>query len=150
MSTEPVYELITLADIGLIQPLWEKLRIIHLEDSVYFREFFERFTFGMRTAKFAGLGADRLRVEIVKTGGAIVGYCVATAEGAMGEIDSIYIEESHRGKGIGETLVMNALGWLESRGASRVTAAVAYGHESVLPFYRKFNFHPRLTVLERK
>lgn len=111
MQREPVYERISVSDIGLIKPLWEKLRIIHLHDSVYFKEFYERFTFETRTEKFAGLGDDRLRVEIVKAGGAVIGYCVSTAEGAAGEIDSIYIEESHRGGGIGETLVKNALDW---------------------------------------
>lgn len=150
MHSEPVYERISFGDIGLIQPLWEKLRIIHHHDSVYFREFYERFTFETRTGKFAGLGDDRLRVEIVKSGGIIIGYCVATVEGVAGEIDSIYIEESHRGAGIGEKLVNNALDWFRERSVSRITAAVANGHESVFPFYRKFNFYPRLTVLERK
>ncbi len=150
MNAELSFHLITIADIGLIKPLWEKLRIIHRDDSVHFRDFYELFTFETRTEKFARIDPTCLRVEIAKDGAVVIGYCVSTIEGSAGEIDSICIEDAYRGKRIGERLVRNALAWFTARGATRVTASVAYGHESVWPFYRKYGFFPRLTVLERK
>ena len=148
MNNELSFHLISFGDIYLIQPLWEKLRILHRDDSVHFRDFYERFTFETRIEKFARLDPAGLHIEIAKEGATVIGYCVSSMEGDAGEIDSICIEDDYRGKGIGGRLARNALEWFAVRGATRVTASVAYGHESVWPFYRKHGFFPRLTVLE--
>ncbi|HPA71828.1 MAG TPA: GNAT family N-acetyltransferase [Spirochaetota bacterium] len=150
MNNELSFHLISFGDIYLIQPLWEKLRILHRDDSVHFKDFYERFTFETRIEKFARQDSAGLRAEIAKDSAAVIGYCVSTMEGDAGEIDSICIEDDYRGKGIGDRLVRNALEWFAVCGATRVTASVAHGHESVWPFYRKYGFFPRLTVLERK
>jgi len=36
------------SEIGLIQPLWEQLNLVHLDKSVYFKSKYERFTFNQR------------------------------------------------------------------------------------------------------
>ena len=67
----------------------------------------------------------------------------------MGELDSIFIEESYRLQGIGMTLISRAIAWLDAYGAIRKRVSVANGNGEALEFYRKFGFYPRMTVLEQ-
>jgi GNAT superfamily N-acetyltransferase len=64
--------------------------------------------------------------------------------------DSIFIDEGHRGNGIGDRLMRDSIAWLRDRECKNIRVAVAHGHESVFPFYRKNGFFPRMTCLEMK
>ncbi|MBN1698877.1 MAG: GNAT family N-acetyltransferase [Spirochaetales bacterium] len=144
-------QIIGIDEIKRIEPLWKELNRLHAGESVYFGGYFRTRTFRDRCEAFYKRKPSELRIEIVSAGGEDVGYCVATAsEDGAGEIDSLFLKEPWRGRGIGARLVSSALAWLDACGAVRKRIMVAYGHESVLPFYRKFGFYPRLTLLERK
>jgi diamine N-acetyltransferase len=96
--------------------------------------------------------AGGLRVELVTLGadGPKVAYCVSTisAEG-VGEIDSIFVEESLRGRGIGAELMRHALAWLDRMQATSKILAVMYENNEALVFYARFGFHPRTVVLQQ-
>ena len=80
----------------------------------------------------------------------IIGYCISTIDkedDKTGEIDSIYIEASYRKCGFGKQLMGNALKWLNEKGAKTQRLLVATGNESVLEYYRRFDFHPLFMVL---
>ncbi|HPQ52447.1 MAG TPA: GNAT family N-acetyltransferase [Spirochaetota bacterium] len=144
------YRRITKNDLHLIKPLWEQLNEIHRRDSVYFKEFYEAFTFEARAKKFRETGDEFLFVHVVQCENRLAGYCAATVSGTMGEIDSIFVEEGHREKGIGGKLLTEALVWMKEHGVSRKFVTVVYGHETAFPFYQKYGFAPRLTFLEMK
>ncbi|MDD5067096.1 MAG: GNAT family N-acetyltransferase [bacterium] len=134
-----------------IKPLWEKLNKVHLRDSRYFREHFRTFTFGKRCESFRETAPEDIRIEVLEDDKGIkLGYCISTIEKKTGEIDSLYIEESCRGRGFGKQLIMHAVEWLKKKGCTQIRVAVAEGHESVFGFYEKMGFYPRLTYLQMK
>jgi GNAT superfamily N-acetyltransferase len=150
-ESEIIYEVIPLKEIKRIEPLWKELNRLHGEESVYFGDYFLSFTFEERCQKFHAYGNTGLRIEVARHKAGDTGYCIASISGEnIGEIDSLFIKEAWRKKGIGARLVSHALAWMDDRGAAKKKVFVAYGHESVLPFYKKFGFYPRLTVLEQK
>jgi ribosomal protein S18 acetylase RimI-like enzyme len=139
-------------DMMTIKPLWLQLNDMHREDSVYFKDYYGDFTFEKRISKFEACDEKSIMIEVVEIDGPVpVGYCIATIGlDGSGEIDSIFIDTGHRGNGIGDTLMRNSIAWLRAHGCARIRVAVAHGHESVFPFYRKFGFFPRMTYLEMK
>ncbi|MBN2656866.1 MAG: GNAT family N-acetyltransferase [Spirochaetales bacterium] len=134
--------------LGIIKPLWEKLNEIHRHDSRHFKDFYSGFTFEERMRSFDELIDGNFHLQIVYAGHEAMGYCISTARGNIGEIDSIYLDEKARGSGLGSLLVENAMLWMRGRKCSRFRVSVADGHESVLEFYGKLGFLPRLSVLE--
>jgi len=138
---------ITVDEINEIKTLWENLNAHHLSRSTYFKEHFSKFTFEKR---LAGLKKrDRLIAYIAEDNGENVGYCIATVDGLDGEIDSLFVKQSHRSKGLGKELMSLALKWLEQQNCETIRVSVAEGNEDALDFYRRFGFAERLIVMQR-
>ncbi|NLE02771.1 MAG: GNAT family N-acetyltransferase [Fibrobacter sp.] len=137
-------------DIHLIKPLWEKLNQIHLNDSTHFKEHYKQFSFDERCNHFSEIHPEDLHIKIVSDNDRVVGYCISSYTKGTGEIDSLFVDESHRNLGLGKALFKNALSWFELKCCKKVTVSVAEGHESVLPFYRQFDFFPRSITLQHK
>lgn len=146
------YRTISREELEIIRPLWVKLNEMHYGDSVYFKDHFASFTFEKRIVKFNACDQDSIMIQVAETAGRqTTGYCIVTVLGDnTGEIDSIFIDEGHRGNGIGDRLMRDSIAWLQSRGCEKIRVSVAHGHESVIPFYRKYGFFPRMTCLEMK
>jgi diamine N-acetyltransferase len=144
------YETLTRDTIGGIRPLWEALNRLHMERSTDFKEHFRTNTFERRIAKFLALPDDRLYIAAASQSDTIVGYVVATvAPDGAGEIDSIFIDNACRNRGVGKALMEQALAWLSARGCDAVSVGVAAGNEEAFGFYRGFGFSPRMTMLVR-
>jgi diamine N-acetyltransferase len=152
MDNNLTYVRVQKQDIQAIRPIWEKLRRHHQDKSVNFKEFYDTFTFEVRTAKLVELPDDNLFVEAAMTSeGEAVGYCISSVSAdGEGELESIYVETEFRNSGIGARLAQNSIEWMKSRGCAKISVAVANGNEEAFPFYEKFGFRQRLTVLERK
>ncbi|MGQ9779461.1 MAG: GNAT family N-acetyltransferase [Bacillota bacterium] len=106
-----------------IEPLWERLRDHHRARAGRFAPWFARQTFARRRDELLRKSADgALFVEVARDleAGVDVGYCVSSldAEG-QGEIDSIFIEETYRRRGLGGRLLRDALNWLAEKGRQR-------------------------------
>jgi GNAT superfamily N-acetyltransferase len=148
------YSATDISEIRLIQPLWEQLNRHHHAGARAFREIYNRWTFGDRVAYFTKVAAaGPFRVDLARDPltDRFVGYCISSVspEG-FGEIESVFVEPAYRSHGIGTTLMNNTLAWLNKHNPGRIRVAVADGNEDAFPFYRKFGFFPRMTVLERK
>ncbi len=139
-------------ELMIIKPLWVMLNDVHYNESEYFKDHYASFTFEKRISKFNACDDDALLIEVAESAGhRPVGYCVTTISGdGSGEIDSIFIDESHRNRKIGDTLMRNSIAWLQKHGCAKIRVAVAHGHESVFHFYQKYGFFPRMTCLEIK
>jgi ribosomal protein S18 acetylase RimI-like enzyme len=149
-----VYTEISEKDLDMISPLWKKLRQHHIDrSSPYFAGQLEKMTFKLRKKillEKAGNGAIYIDLARDKSGNTVTGYCVTTVnDKKVGEIESIYVEEKYRRHGIGDNLMKRALLWLEGHGATRIILGVAAGNEEVFPFYRRYGFYPRATILEQ-
>ncbi len=135
-------------DIFLIRPLWEELNNLHGQVSTHFKDHFESFTFEKRFEQIQN--KDAFVVLAAKEGSSYTGYCIASVENKIGEIDSIYIKPTNRKNKLGETLLSSAELWLKSKNVVKILVSVAEGNESVFHFYNKQGYYQRYTVLEKK
>ncbi|MEM9079138.1 MAG: GNAT family N-acetyltransferase [Verrucomicrobiota bacterium] len=90
--------------------------------------------------------AGQLLVEIVVSSisGEAVGYCLSTInERGIGELDSIFLEESFRGKGIGREFVRRALEWMDGVGVQAKKVNVLEVNQEAVGLYREFGFRTR-------
>jgi diamine N-acetyltransferase len=133
-------------EISIIKTLWEGLNAHHLSNSTHFKKHFSEFTFEKR---IEGLNKrDRLIAFVAQDNGNNIGYCIATVDGANGEVDSLFVEAAYRGRWVGEELVSHSLKWLREQKCESVRVSIAEGNESALDFYRRFGFAERLTVMQ--
>lgn len=140
---------IRLFDIDVITPLWKSLNAIHIEESTHFKAHFRSVTFDKRIAPIREVDDSQVKITLVRdSNGDPAGYCISTAKNGEGELESLYLDPSFRGLGAGEKLVKLHVEWMMSKRCRRIRVSVAEGHESVIGFYEKMGFSPRLTVLE--
>jgi ribosomal protein S18 acetylase RimI-like enzyme len=135
-----------------IKPLWEDLNRIHRDDSVYFKEHYAAFSFEIRSAGWLKLPEDNFHLLIALTKDMVpIGYCVSTIDtNRKGEIDSLFVSTTFRQQGIGKALLEKSMERLQGNQCKPIRLTVSYGHESVLGFYQRLGFYPRLTTLEWK
>ncbi|MEN9338237.1 MAG: hypothetical protein RIQ41_551 [Candidatus Parcubacteria bacterium] len=58
----------------------------------------------------------------------------------VGHIDSIFVLEEYRGKGLGTELINRAVEWLQSKAISVCTIGVRVENEAALDLYQKLGF----------
>ena len=143
-------EEISVNQIHTIKNLWLKLNDIHMHDSTYFKDHFHNFTFEERCQKFSYYKRNKLKIDVLKNNLHLVGYCISTIDGNTGELDSLFIESEFQKYGFGQKLVDRSISWLKHYGCVKIHVSVAEGHESVLEFYKRFGFYPRMTQLVLK
>jgi len=150
-TSQFVYREATAESIDAIRPLWEKLNFHHAQISPRFSTALRLRTFETRKHQLlAKAQAGRLRVELVSVGSDLpsVAYCVSTVSAdAVGEIDSLFVEEHLRGQGVGTELVRRAISWLDSMNVRLKVVSVMYQNNEALSFYERFGFHPRTVML---
>ena len=134
------------AEISKIEDLWVELNSYHGEKSSHFKFHFESFTFEKRIERL--LTKEHLVIYVAEINSNPVGYCIATVNENLGEIDSIFIKKEHRGNNLGHKLIQKALSWLNKFKCDVINVFVAEGNESALPFYEKFGFRERYRVLQ--
>ena len=134
-----------------IKPLWEKLMGHIKVRSTYFSEWFEMRTFEQRKAELLRKAAQgKLRIDLAMDGKQGIGYCISSISHRIGEIDSIFVEETRRSSGIGNEMMNRALSWMEAEHVDSIKLAASIGNEEVLPFYHRYGFLPKHILLELK
>lgn len=140
--------------IDVIRPLWEKLNQHHADASRNFTERFEAYTFEKRKQSLlAEAKGGRLCIIVAHDPAEArdVGYCISTLKAdGQGEVDSLFLEPSHRGQGIGESLMDKSLAWLDENGATEKILSVVTGNERVHGFYERYGFEPHCTIFVQK
>ena len=142
-----------ITSIELIRPLWVQLNEYHHTRAGTFRQHYEKMTFDDRKKffeKIASTGSLQLDLVFDTESGRYIGYCVSSlSQEKKGEIESIFVEDRYRSRGIGSALVTRALAWLDANGSVRNRVSVGDGNEGAWKFYLGFGFYPRMTVLEQ-
>ena len=131
-----------------IEALWKELNAHHAQRSSNFKQYFDTLTFQDRIKQL--LYKENLSLFVSSDAGVYVGYCIVTAERNKGEIDSIYVKASHRGRRIAHELMGRAMEWLRMHDCSEIVIFVAEGNETVLSFYEKHGFSKRFTVMGKR
>lgn len=95
-------------------------------------------------------GEMRVDLAVDEASGCVVGYCVSSLIGEkIGEIESIFVNVDYRGLGVGDSLIKNALSWMDKEGAAEKIVEVGDGNEQAFGFYARYGFLPRKTVLKQ-
>lgn len=133
-----------------VKILWQELNKLHLEKSLYYKEFYANNTFEARKESLLSTARKgRLCIMLAYDADMIVGYCIASVVDDTGEIDSIYVSNNYRKMGIAGNLMDKALDWLKQSNAKKMVIKVSVGNEEVFGFYAKYGFYPCLTELQR-
>ncbi len=137
-----------------IGPLWEKLNALHGERSPHFADSFRNGSFSKRKAELLTKSQTaQLRVDLAREHDSMhpLGYCISTVDAdGTGEIESLFVDESCRRRGIGGHLMQAALAWMTGEGAKKKRLLVAFGNDAPLGFYQRFGFQPRnLELVQR-
>jgi ribosomal protein S18 acetylase RimI-like enzyme len=136
-----------------IKPLWDGLNEHHLLLSPYFKKHYQTLTFETRKTDFLKKAKKtQMRIDLAtdKTTLQNVGYIVSTIDKAKtGEIDSIFVNPSYRGFGVGDTLIKKSLEWMDKKGVITKIVEVGVGNEQAFGFYSRYGFYPRKTMLKQ-
>lgn len=136
-----------------IRDLWEALNHHHYLVSENFKSHYANFSFESRKKKLklkAKNGQLRIEIAVDKETMKAVGYCISRVDiSGDAEMESLFVLENYRGLGLGESLLGNAVNWMDEMGAQTKTVSVAIGNENAYGFYERFGFYPRKTQLEQ-
>ncbi len=136
-----------------IKSLWEGLNEHHLLMSPYFKQHYQTLTFEARKADLLRKAKQtQMRIDLAtdKTTAQHVGYIVSSInKEKIGEIDSIFVNPSHRGFRIGDTLMKKSLEWMDKKGVATKIVEVGVGNEQAFGFYSRYGFYPRKTLLKQ-
>ena len=137
-------------EIADIRPLWEALNRLHEEKSTYFKDHFATFTFDRRLAQFKNRDSVVVfAARDTENAGNLVGYCIASINNRIGEIDSIFILPGLRSTGIGNRLMTRAESCLQTQDVDKIQISVAQGNEAAFGFYNRHGYQHRFSVLEK-
>ncbi len=87
----------------------------------------------------------------------LAGFCLARIlrrpplfrETQRGEIESLFVADSARRRGVGTLLVEGALAWMRERGIARVELAVDASNPSGRAFWERLGFETAMEIRER-
>jgi ribosomal protein S18 acetylase RimI-like enzyme len=131
-----------------IAPLWQELRSHHASISPTWRHSLLASDFQARKADLLQKSATGLLVLLATTGDEVVAYCVSSiTHDNTGEIDSLYVRQTHRRRGIAHRLMTDSMAWLQRNNAKSIVVEVLSGNDEAVHLYEKFGFHPRVTRL---
>ncbi|MHB1392982.1 MAG: GNAT family N-acetyltransferase [Clostridia bacterium] len=137
-------------EVEVIKDLWEKNRLYHEKGSEHFKELYRSISFDQRIKAFCALNEDTLKITVAKSNDEYIGYCISTITDGRGEIESLHIDETYRGNGIGKQLVMRHLDWLNGKKCEVIGVTVSQENESTIGFYKKLGFYPNTLYMQQK
>ena len=133
--------------------LWEKLYRIHALSSPFFGEEYKIKTFTERKKELlekAKTGSLKVFLARNTETGLLVGYCVCTVSSHVGEVDSIFVEETFRKHRIGNDFFERADAFFKMSRVKKQIPQVYAGNEKVMEFYKKQGYYPKYITLEKK
>jgi ribosomal protein S18 acetylase RimI-like enzyme len=95
---------------------------------------------GLRSALRATAVA---RLRVATDQGALVGYAVTGRSLHRGYLQRLAVDPDHQGRGLGRTLVSDALGWSRRRGARTVVVNTQEHNDRALALYEHLGFTRR-------
>ncbi|UCD08473.1 MAG: GNAT family N-acetyltransferase [Dehalococcoidales bacterium] len=139
--------------IDIVAPLWKKLNEHHGEISRHFGyDYPDRKWVNRKNELLHDADGGKIRIDLARDADnkEVVGYCISSVKrDGLGEIDSIFVESDYRRNRIGDNLITSALNRLKEEAAKEIIVQVLVGNEEVHPFYTKYGFFPRTTILMR-
>jgi ribosomal protein S18 acetylase RimI-like enzyme len=131
-----------------IGPLWLELRSHHASLDPVWRDGLLAANFDDRKAGLLAKSAGgEILVLLARSGdhpANVIAYCVCTVTAAgEGEVDSLFVAESHRRRGIGDVLMSRAMAWLAGRATRSLAVEVMACNTDALRLYERYGFRQR-------
>ncbi|HZZ43489.1 MAG TPA: GNAT family N-acetyltransferase [Tepidisphaeraceae bacterium] len=132
-----------------VQPLWLELRQHHAGLAPRWSNSLLSLSFEQRQTGLLNKSAAGLLVLLATSSGTDVGYCVNTIAGdGTGEVDSLYVVQSHRGCGAGHAMMSKTLEWFASCSVKSIAVEIISGNDAAQRFYAQYGFAPRTVRLQ--
>ncbi len=100
---------------------------------------------GLREALLA---TPSVRFRVATVEGRVVAYAVAGRAGRRGYLQRVAVHPDHATRGLGRTLVTDALAWMAHRGARRAVVNTQEGNAAALALYEALGFRPEPAGLD--
>lgn len=127
-----------------VHPLWLELRQHHAEIAPMWHADFLTSSFENRKLGLLQKAVNGLAVMLATLDGRDVGYCICTINAdRQGEVDSLFVTEKFRRRGVGRALMSETMRWLGERPTSAIIVDVLYANASAILLYENFGFHAR-------
>lgn len=140
---------ITYNKVSIIKGLWEENRQYHEDISEYFGQLYHSINFDDRIKIFTGFNKDNLKITVAKENDEYVGYCISAIVEGKGELESIHVSTSKRGKGIGKELARKHLNWMKERNCKVIGVTVSQENENAIYFYKSLGFYPNTLYMQQ-
>lgn len=140
---------VTKQDLGEIQELWELNRLYHEVNSTHFGVQYQGLSFAERMAPLDALSDDHLRLTFAIIDNKTMGYCLSTIKNNAGELFTMHVHESCRGKGIGQALVGEHINWFKQNHCITISVHVDCSNKNTIAFYEKMGFYPNTMVMQQ-
>lgn len=137
-------------EIDIIKNLWEKNRQYHENSSEYFKESYRCISFDQRIKAFSVFKSEAIKISVAKSGNEYIGYCISTITDGRGELESLHVDETNRGNGIGKKLVTQHLEWMNEKNCNVIGVTVSQENEATILFYKKLGFYPNTLYMQQK
>ncbi len=138
--------------IDRIKEMWYQLNLHACKRSPFFSEHFAERTFQLRKEELVSKAKScRLRIEIARDMVATrdLGFCASSLDYfGNGEIESLFVDDEARRRGVGDLLMRRTLEWMRDQGARSTAVFTVYGDESIFSFYARYGFRPKMVMLE--
>lgn len=138
--------------IDSIREMWHQLNLHASKRSPFFSDQFSERTFQLRKEEMVSKAKTcRLRIEIARdaTASRDLGYCASSIDYfGNGEIESLFVDDEARRRGVGDALMRRTMEWMRQQGARSTVVFTVYGDESIFSFYARYGFRPKMVMLE--
>lgn len=135
-----------------IEDMWHSLNLHASKRSPFFSEQFAERTFQLRKDELLSKAkACRMRIVIARdpAKAKYLGFCACSIDNlGNGEIESLFVDDEARRRGVGDALMRQTLDWMRDQGARGTVVFTVYGDESIFSFYARYGFRPKMVMLE--
>lgn len=87
------------------------------------------------------------RARQVLVDGCMVGFAICGRAGSWGYVQRLAIHPDHQHRGLGSTLLADALGWMQRRRVARVLVNTAADNDAAIALYEAHGFRRRHDIL---
>lgn len=127
--------------INVVKNLWNKNRIFHQKNTVYFSTDYANLNFEDRMKKL--LSRSKLsKITVVENKDKqVIAYCMSIIDKAgSGEIATLYVEEEYRRMNIGKHLLQLHIEWLQDSNVVNIEVEVLHDNLSAIKLYENIGF----------
>ena len=146
VSEDPRIRVARVADLDALARMWEELEKYHVD--LGGPCFPTRQHIGRKDRLCLAAEVDRVAVGFLL--GAILHRPKVFERRTYGHIYDVFVDASHRNRGVGEALVNAAMGWFQARRVDRVELYTHAKNELGLRFWKKMGFETTVHIMDRR